>query len=862
MDYRILGPLEVRDGATSIGLGGEKQRAVLAILLLHGNEVVPAERLIEELWGESPPPSALSTLRSYVSRLRKSLGRQHADGVQDGHGSAADPVGDREPNAADGVLWTRGRGYVMAVAPGELDLARFRELAERGRDALAAGRPEQAGIVLREALSLWRGPPLAEFAYRPFAQAAIAQLEELHLAAVEDRVQADLTLGCARELIGELRDLVQRHPLRERLRGQLMLALYRSGRQAEALAVYQEFRRAMSEQLGLEPGPGLRQLELAILGHDQALDLPASVPAPQPRRAGVSTLRAVMARADVRRLTLTVAGLVLIALVLVVASSGGAKPLIPSNSIGQLDPSDGSLSNVVAVGASPSALAVGEGAVWAVDYNAGTVAQIDPANCVVTATIHVGRAPSGIAVGAGAVWVTDSDSARVLRIDSPVHKGGVRSIPVGRAPIGVAVGEGSVWVANSGDGTLTRIDATSAEMSTTIAVGGTPSGVVVGTDGVWVSDRADGRVLRVDPQTDQVIGSVKVGTGPTAIAVGFGSVWVANSLDGTISRIDPATNAVDATIAVGDGAAAIAIMHDSVWVANQYSGTVSRIDPATNAAVNTFKVGNRVAGLAIADGTLWVGSQPAQTRHRGGTLTVLSRGWLDTFDPALTHTASGALELTNDGLTAYQRVGGSRSAQLVPDLAVSLPSPTHGGTTYTFQLRPGIRYSSGELIRPEDFRRALERELILGHDSAYGGPFANVVGGTACAANPGHCDLSRGVVVDDIADAVTFHLVAPNPEFLARLTLADAVAVPAGTPNRDIGAHPLPATGPYMWASFTNTTATLVRNPYFHEWSHAARPDGYPDRIVFRRTATQTAGPGNYQFSFQQDTLWDQRWVR
>src|SRR6478672_7012480 len=268
MDYRILGPLEARDRDRSLGLGGEKQRALLAILLLHRNEVVSADRLIDDLWGESPPASALPTLRAYVSRLRKAVAADDA---------SSRPVGDSLIASRDGVLVTEGHGYRLEVAPGELDLERFSEMAERGRNALAAGQPEQAARVLREALKLWRGPPLAEFAYEPFAQAAIAHLEELRLAAIEDRVEADLALGHARELVGELRDLVARHPLRERLRGQLMLALYQCGRQAEALETYQEFRQKLSEELGLEPGPSLRQLELAVLARDQALDPQARV---------------------------------------------------------------------------------------------------------------------------------------------------------------------------------------------------------------------------------------------------------------------------------------------------------------------------------------------------------------------------------------------------------------------------------------------------------------------------------------------------------------------------------------------------------------------------------------------------------
>jgi peptide/nickel transport system substrate-binding protein len=188
-------------------------------------------------------------------------------------------------------------------------------------------------------------------------------------------------------------------------------------------------------------------------------------------------------------------------------------------------------------------------------------------------------------------------------------------------------------------------------------------------------------------------------------------------------------------------------------------------------------------------------------------------------------------------------VGGSGSAQLVPDLAVWLPSPTDGGTTYTFQLRRGIRFSNGELVRPEDFRRALKRDLVLGGNSNYGGPFANVVGGAACAAHSSHCDLSRGVVTNDTANTVTFHLVARNPEFLERLTLLDAVAVPAQTPLHDVGLHPLPSTGPYKWIDVSRYAVTLVRNPYFREWSHAARPDGYPNRIVFRgHIASDEAG--------------------
>ncbi len=832
MDFRILGPLEVRDGSRPLVLGGQRQRAVLAILLLHRNEVVSSDRLIEELWGEAPPSGARQTLRAYVSKLRRAMA---ANGAAPGVG------GDSEREPGDGVLLTRGHGYMLEVLPGELDLDRFAEAAERGRDALATGRPFDAAKLLREALALWRGPPLGEFSYEGFAQNAIAQLEELHLGAMEDRVEADLLIGQARELVGELRDLVARHPLRERLRGQSMLALYRSGRQTEALEVYQDFRRTLSEELGLEPGPGLQQLELAILNRDPALDLPAAVKAPGTIEPGWPGVPGERARPRRRPVALIPAALLLVLVVVgvMVASSGGRAPaaVIPGDAVGAISASGGAIRAVVPLGTSPSGLASGDGAVWVASPNQNTVSRIDPAARSVEQTIQVGSSPTGLAVGAGAVWVTNYYGQTVSRIDSSVDRV-VQTISVGSAPTGIAVGDGSVWVANASDGTVSRIDPGSGDVTDTISLGGAgATDVAVGAGSVWVSDETGDRVVQIDPQADQVTATVNVGSGPTAIAVGFGSVWVTNSLDGTVSRIDPATSAVQATIEVGDGAGAIAIGQGAVWVADQYAGTVTRIDPATDSVTRTISVGSLPLGVAIADGLVWVGARAAATSHRGGTLTVLSTGELDTFDPVLTENLLAFLPLTNDGLTAYQQVGGS--VELVPDLAVSLPFPTDGGATYTFQLRRGIRYSDGQLVRPEDFRRALERDLILGPNPNLGDVFADVVGGTACAAHPSHCDLSRGVVTDDAANTVTFHLVAPDPDFLARLTLPDAFAVPADTPLHNIGFHPLPATGPYEWVFNPPYAATAVRNPYFHEWSHAAQPDGYPDQIVFRHVATQ-----------------------
>ncbi len=259
VEYRILGSLEVRVDARPLRLSGHKQRAVLALLVLHPNEPVSADRLVDALWGEEPPANAANALQARVSQLRKALG----------------PPARR-------WLETTPSGYVLRLEPGQLDAERFERARGAGSQALARGDLDAAARLLREGLALWRGGALADFAYDAFAQPEIARLEELRLAAIEDRVEADLCLGAHVEAIGELEALVREHPLRERLRGQLMVALYRSGRQADALSAYQDARSALVDGLGIEPSPPLRRLQRAVLEQDRSLDLaPADEPAPR-----------------------------------------------------------------------------------------------------------------------------------------------------------------------------------------------------------------------------------------------------------------------------------------------------------------------------------------------------------------------------------------------------------------------------------------------------------------------------------------------------------------------------------------------------------------------------------------------------
>jgi DNA-binding SARP family transcriptional activator len=245
MYFRILGPLEVRRDDRPVSIAGAKERALLAILLLHANEPVFTDRLVDQLWGEEAPATARKSLQVRVAALRRALG--------------------------EGVLVTRGASYVLDIEPDQLDLHRFERLFSEAKDMLDDGDGAAAAATLREALELWRGPPLADFGYEPFAEPAIARLEELRLAAIELRIEAELAAGLHGQLVGELRELVATHPLRERLRGQLMLALYRSERQAEALELYQHTREAFVEELGIEPGPALQELQRAMLRQDASV---------------------------------------------------------------------------------------------------------------------------------------------------------------------------------------------------------------------------------------------------------------------------------------------------------------------------------------------------------------------------------------------------------------------------------------------------------------------------------------------------------------------------------------------------------------------------------------------------------------
>jgi YVTN family beta-propeller protein len=817
IDYRLLGPIEVSLNGRALEIGGQKQRALLAILVLSENKPVSRDVLVDRLWGEHPPAGAQHTLEVYVSRLRKTL----------------------EPAAGRQVVVTRPGAYLLRAPREQIDICRFERLAGAGRRALAENMPRRAAAEFRDALALWRGAPLADLSGERLAEAEIARLEELRAGVIEDRIEADLALGRHADVVIELEALVAAYPLRERLHQQLMITLYRCGRQAEALAAYRSARRMLVEELGIEPGPGLKRVERAILEQDVWLEPPARAGAPQPIAAGGG--RRSLPVAVTRRtqlLTAAAASLAVVLAVLMGSSPRGHAGLgsvaAGPDTVGVIDGPTDVVAGVVTGTGRPDGVAYGAGAAWITDSADDLLLRVDSAYQVID-RIPVGRGPAGVTVAAGEVWVANEFDGTVSEVNPPAGRV-VATIQVGNGPDAITSGYGSVWVGDVTDNTLSRIDPGSGRVVATIPLGTAPAGLAAGDGGIWVTSAETGRLLLVDPRTSRVSHAFPVGVSPGAVAAGAGSIWVADS-GGVVERVDPATGRVR-KILTGGSPVGVAYADGAVWAADSLNGTVARIDPRTG-SMRLIHVGNQPSALAPAGRGVLVTVLPSLANHRGGTLTLVTQLTPHDLsgDPAVAWESYDwdILSMTNDGLVGYRRAGGPAGSTVVPDLAMALPVPTDGGKTYTFRLRPGIRFSNAALVRPEDFRRALERVFSINHGSGPAYFYSGLVGASQCERVPQHCDLTHGIVTSSQANTVTFHLTAPDPEFLYKLALPFADVVPTGAPDHPVGPAQLPATGPYMTQSLVpNRSWILVRNPLFRQWSSQAQPGGYPDRIVVR----------------------------
>ena len=820
---------------------GRQGRLLFVYLVAARSRPVPRDELADAIWGESPPATWEKALTVIASKLRGLV-------------------------AEDGITLTNAFGcYRLELPEGTwVDVFAAASGAQDAEEALAAGDLDQARAAAESAESLARRPFLSG------EDGTWVEQERRDLAAIHERalsVLADACLrsGAAREAAKWAEGLIALSPFREDGYRRLMEAHVLAGNRAEALRVYEQCRQLLAEQLGAYPSPETDSIYRALLEAPQTSvrTTPVGEPTIEPGTSELSRVQteALPLRAEqvVERRSRKRRAVLLSALIGVVAAtvavplvvfghggSGGRSPPVSAtgDSLGVVDARSGRLVAATGLGATPTAVAAGEGAYWVTNADGNTVSRIDPGTTAVVQTVPVGNGPTGIATGAGAVWVVDSLDGTVSRID-PGTNTVVQKIPVGGGPRGIVYAAGSVWVANTGDGTITRIDPKSGRTTKPLQVAATELAFGAGT--LWASERAAGQVVRIDPTTGKQVAAIPVGNGPTGIAFGDGAAWVANSLDGTVSRIDPKTNSVTAAVPTGNGPDAVAVDARGIWVSNQFDGKVVRIDPGRNQVAQRVSVGSRPSGLAMSGGAVLVAVRHSGAGHRGGTLVLRANrlgekgevvNAIDSIDPAVTlYTyVIPLLRMTGDGLTAFTQVGGLAGTQPVPDLATSLPAPTDGGRTYTFQLRSGIRYSNGRPVQAADFRSTFERFYALGSPVT---DYDGIVGGAQCRKHPKRCDLSRGIVADNVARTVTFHLVRPDPYFLYKLAGPPAYVLPAGTPWRPAGTLPLPATGPYMIATYRPTRLLrFIRNPFFHEWSRAARPDGYPDRIVIRIAGT------------------------
>jgi DNA-binding SARP family transcriptional activator len=579
MRFRLLGPMDVVDGDRVVGIGGGRQRALLAALLLRPNEVVSTERLIDELWSDHRPETATTALHGLVSALRKVL----------------------EPD----VLVTRAPGYMLRLDEADIDAVEFERLLDGGRQELAAGNATEAADTLRRALALWRGPALAEVADREFAQIEAQRLDELRLQALEERIEADLQLGRSHELVPELEALVAREPLRDRPCALLMRALYGAGRQADALEVYRQARRRLVDELGLEPSRPLQELEQAILRQDPALGAVAESPRPivhegrrRPRRVVAVLVLAVVA-----------AAMALVAAFAFDRVSTPALAGVDTDHLGIIDPRTNKIVGEIAVGQRPAAVAVGDGSVWVANAGSGgTVTRIDPHTRRVMDTIGIGAPASSLAVTRDAVWVGNGSDGTVSKID-PSSDSVIEVIdlrgPNLVVPNGVqslAVANGSLWVA-VGPSSLLRFDLRTGK-KTWIPLGSPPLAVAAGAGAVWVTT-GDEQLFRIDQTTGKAAEPLQIRTG-VDLAVGYGRVWV---MDGALSAIDTRSLVFEGGSPLHGPSFPIAVAagYRAVWWLDNFAGVLYRTDPDDVQRLTKIALGHgRPADVAVGAGEVWV----------------------------------------------------------------------------------------------------------------------------------------------------------------------------------------------------------------------------------------------------------------
>ena len=555
IEIRLLGPLEVLADGEPVELGSPQQRTLLALLALHVGSAVRLASIEDVLWDDEPPPSATKVVQTYVSRLRKLLG---ADSIQ-----------------------FAPSGYTLDAGV-SVDAVRFRELVEEREFA--------------QALALWRGNALGDV---PALGAEARQLDELRVSVIEERIEAELDRGEGPALVAELETLVADHPTRERLLGQLVLALYRSGRQADALTAYRSGREAFIE-LGLEPGPALRELELRILRHDPTLL--SATPAAQ----------GSLARRP-RRWVLVAAVAVAVAVAAAIASamvaSGHAKAVVPirANTLLELDPTTNQIVGSIPIGRDAAALQATRDALWIASERERAVSRFD----LRTRTVKTIGEPHPVAFIAhddrGNIYVSGWDFPFVWQID-PQTVQIVRRFGVKTRALGLAVGGGSLWVVDRLANAVTRIDFAQRRVAETIRVGVNPLASSFGYGALWVANGDSGTVSVIRPGATKPI-QVKGIPSPFAISAGDGGVWVASNGMHAVYRIDPDTHAIVKRIDLGtpdDFLYGVSTGPHGVWAVEDHH--VVRINPANDRVVIRipFPRGTEPKAVASTPTDVWI----------------------------------------------------------------------------------------------------------------------------------------------------------------------------------------------------------------------------------------------------------------
>jgi DNA-binding SARP family transcriptional activator/ABC-type transport system substrate-binding protein len=806
MEFRILGPLEVHDGQRPVALAGAKQRLLLALLLAEPGRRVSRDVLTEALWPDRAPGDSVHALDLQVSRLRRAIGAQR--------------------------LVTEGGGYRVELADAALDAERFGALVDEARNQPRS----EAAVRLREALALWRGPPFGELGHEERLRAAARALEDERVGALEALFDAELAVGRDAEIVPELEALAAEQPLRERPREQLMLALYRCGRQADALRVYDDLRRRLSEELGIDPGESVRRLHEAIVRQDPALERPPAAPCAGSAIA-VGRRRILGRWALVGALLAAV--LALVAVVLATggaddrAAGGGALVRVPvaEQRLAFIDLRRGevlaSLPIAHELADNNAILVQGRDADW-IATGSGALLQTDPRRHSIARSISLGFPPGGIAVGLGSVWVVAQDRPLLLRLD-PVYGAVQRRYRVPGAGVGrpdflsgVAVASGSVWVAQ-GEQRVVRIDPRSGRTLARIPAPGATA--LAGTeDAVWLSGGGSGVLYRIDPVANAVVTRVALDPYLCCVAIGGGYVWAMNyrvwklSTDGRVVSSIP----ID-----GDGAN-LAWTGGAMWVSEGVSGQETRVRPQDD-STRTLRTG----GLALHTGvrgdiaTVVIGDAPPDLLAgvRGPVARIeLGPDGLQPDDPALASQNTipvplwreQLLDATCARLLTLSSSPPPRGWTIGPEVA-ELPA-SRDRRVWTFRIRSGFRFSpaSNAPVTAASMRHTIERALSPGMGSGAAAPdvLGDVVG--LAAFRSGRARHIRGLTTH--GDRLVLRLRAPAHDLPLRMTSRAFCAVPKGTPPSAtrFDSTPIPSAGPYYLAvHYGGNAALLRRNPNY-----------------------------------------------